>query len=881
MPWPTILFGATHASHTRLPNLTPPVCLQVADESDGETEELVSEIVGAFLEEHLQEAELASLCRRVAALFDGDAGAGEGAADLSPKPEFDAAAPALARRIGEMTAATVDILQSCGAPSMRSDGSKAVNADIDVVAANEADGTPLALAAAARGDEKKARAKADRKSRKAKKKGGGKAAAAEAGTTEAEAEQLAITVAGQNDIDELDDLSSAWVEAGKTGSGWGGAGKGGRGWLKMLDSENTRDIILYNLSLMYAGKELIKLVRRGYASEGITLKLIRGRRYGLMGNNGCGKTTLLRRMASGSLPGFPRHLRTLLVDQELSGGQLTALEEVLAADSRAIQLRQTEAELEAALEAEGEEELTEEQREAAVEALGEVLEKLDLVEAGGPEQQRLTAAGTLAELGFTPELLAMPTSQLSGGWRMRVALAKAAFMKPDVWMLDEPTNHLDLHAVGWLERQLCSLGGQEDTIVLIVSHDRAFLSAVATDIIEFENQTLKQWGMPFDDYIQAKRARAAKMGREIGNLEKKRSAAIEKANKMEKLASGKKGDQKKSAQVAQMRKKAMQMGFSQDADGQKYGKKSVTGARAGSIEQAIGHRVNQIGQGGGRLSLAAVAASMSDGGGGGGGEAPFRVKFHIPCTLNKPRVAVLQLDDVAFRWPGGRVDLLKGVTLSAHAGQRIALVGDNGQGKSTLIELIRGELQPSRGELTVQRGAVVSHYSQHAASTLPPGVTPLEHMARLFPRDTEAELRGVLGSYNVRGDLAARSKIGTLSGGQKARVAFAAAAHARPHLLLLDEPTNHLDMATIAYLSEAVAAFEGAVVLVSHNRDLVAALGVDAQLWEVKDGSVTKFKGGIEQFVGRVRGQSAGGAAFVGGGADARFSAPEVGVGGT
>ena len=118
------------------------------------------------------------------------------------------------------------------------------------------------------------------------------------------------------------------------------------------------------------------------------------------------------------------------------------------------------------------------------------------------------------------------------------------------------------------------------------------------------------------------------------------------ANKMEKLASGKKGDQKKSAQVAQMRKKAMQMGFSQDADGQKYGKKSVTGARAGSIEQAIGHRVNQIGQGGGRLSLAAVAASMSDGGGGGGGEAPFRVKFHIPCTLNKPRVAVLQLDDV-------------------------------------------------------------------------------------------------------------------------------------------------------------------------------------------------------------------------------------------
>jgi ATPase subunit of ABC transporter with duplicated ATPase domains len=619
----------------------------------------------------------------------------------------------------------------------------AVNTVIEVEAAAAQDDTPLALAAsstAGRNGGKAGRGKslsARRAAKAAKKK-----AIADAGSAEAAAAQHAMTQAGQVDVDDLDDLSSAWVEAGKTGRKWGGAGFGGRGWLQNGQVENARDIILYNVTLSYAGKLLIGQ-RANDGLAGISLKLMRGHRYGLMGNNGCGKTTLLRRFASGSMPGFPRHLTTLLVDQELGGGALTAAEEVLAADTKAADLQQQQEELERLMDDDADDDLTEEEREAAVEQLGEVLEKLELCEAGGLARQRVRAEETLVELGFTSELLKRPTAELSGGWKMRVALAKAAFMKPDVWMLDEPTNHLDLRAVGWLERQLKQLGGQEDTIVLIVSHDRAFLSEVATDILEFANQTIKQWGMPFDDYIEAKRARAAKQGREVENLEKRRTAAIEAANKMEKVANSKKGDQKKSKQVAQMRKKATSMGFNQDADGQKLGKFSTSGARAGSLLDAHGSQTNQMGQGGGRLNLATCAAAMFS---GGGGDAPFRVRFHAPPALGNPRVAVLQLSEVAFRWPGAAADLLVDVTLSAHIGQRIALVGANGQGKSTLVELMRGAIQPTRGEVVVQRGATVAHYSQHAANSLPPEATPLEHLAQLFPHDTEAELRWALHS---------------------------------------------------------------------------------------------------------------------------------------
>ncbi len=368
---------------------------------------------------------------------------------------------------------------------------------------------------------------------------------AAAGTLEAQLVQEQMTRDGQEDADDLDDLARAWKEAGETGRKWGGRGFGGRGWLRNGQTENAKDVILYNLTLSYAGKVLLKMLPGGAGlTAGQTFKLMRGHRYGFLGNNGCGKTTLLRRIASGALPGFPRHLRTLFVDQELAGGERNAVDEVISSDTRLSELREQAAELETLLDGDdgGEseaqkEQFTEEEQVELMDRLSEVLEQIDDADDGSAEKTKQRARQTLTGLGFTAELLERSTSQLSGGWRMRVALAKALFMKPDVLMLDEPTNHLDLRAVGWLEEELCKLDGT-DTITMIVSHDRAFLAATATDIVEFTNQTLRQYSMDFDTYIETKRARAAKMEREVDNLEKKRQRAIEVANKLEKAASG-------------------------------------------------------------------------------------------------------------------------------------------------------------------------------------------------------------------------------------------------------------------------------------------------------------------------------------------------------
>lgn len=346
---------------------------------------------------------------------------------------------------------------------------------------------------------------------------------AAAGTLQAQLAQQQITRDGQQDAADLDDLARAWQEAGETGRKWGGRGFGGRGWLQNGQTESARDVILYNVTLSYAGKVLLKMLPGGAGlTAGQTFKLMRGHRYGFLGNNGCGKTTLLRRIASGALPGFPRHLRTLLVDQELAGGERNAIDEVVLADTRLSELRKQAAELEALLAGEDgsetEDHFTDDEQIELMDRLSEVLQQIDDADDGSEEKTRQRARTTLVGLGFTDELLERCTSQLSGGWRMRVALAKALFMKPDVLMLDEPTNHLDLRAVGWLEEELCKLDGT-DTITMIVSHDRAFLAATATDIVEFSNQTLRQFSMDFDAYIETKRARAAKMEREVDNLE--------------------------------------------------------------------------------------------------------------------------------------------------------------------------------------------------------------------------------------------------------------------------------------------------------------------------------------------------------------------------
>eukprot|EP00931_Biecheleriopsis_adriatica_P106109 TRINITY_DN80622_c0_g1_i1.p1 TRINITY_DN80622_c0_g1~~TRINITY_DN80622_c0_g1_i1.p1 ORF type:complete len:706 (-),score=158.54 TRINITY_DN80622_c0_g1_i1:113-2230(-) len=605
----------------------------------------------------------------------------------------------------------------------------------------------------------------------------------------------------------------------------------GRKSIKNGQSEVVRS---QGITMAVAGKELL---------SGAELHLHQGCCYGMLGNNGCGKSSLLKDVANGMLPGFPSRLRTLLVEQELSGGDQTVLQEVLTLDKAKASLRREADEIEERL---CKEKLSEKEAADLTAELTSVMDQLNLDDDHAAEQRALQI---LQDFGFTEHLVRVSTKSLSGGWRMRLALAKAFFYRPDVLLLDEPTNHLDLEAVSWLEDQLLRLRGYE-SVVVIVSHDRAFLDVVATDIIEFTGQKLVLWAMDFQTYIVSKHNESVNYESQAEQLENKRAQAMETASRLERATRGKKGDQKKSGQVAQKRLKAKQMGFEKTSEGTRW-KVSTMGHREFSLMHVYGQRINQFSLE--KVALAAASVFQHT-----GGQTPFRVRFLDPSPLGDGSTPLLTLQNVEFYYASTESTVLSGVNLTAHWGQRIALLGPNGHGKSTLMDLMRGILEPTAGQVTIRPGLNVAHYAQHSASSLPQDVSALAYLQELFPSAKEMELRNLLGSYNLRGHLAT-TPIGKLSGGQKARVSFAAVTHSRPHALLLDEPTNHLDMATIGYLGEALSSFKGLVVLISHNRDLVTAFGHNVELWDVSSGRVRRFHGTLEDFKSAARKQFAGG----------------------
>eukprot|EP00041_Stephanoeca_diplocostata_P033032 m.1079616 g.1079616 ORF g.1079616 m.1079616 type:complete len:887 (-) comp24254_c0_seq78:2660-5320(-) len=669
-----------------------------------------------------------------------------------------------------------------------------------------------------------------------------------AGTAESRAIQNEITERGVDEVDDMDDYGSAWHEAKETGAAWGRRGFGGRGIRKGY-AERGRDVKVYNVTLSYKGTELLKES---------TLTLMHGHIYGMLGNNGCGKSTLLRRIGSGLLPGFNRNLQTVYIDQELDGDTVSPLETLLqsgdAGEDPSSFSAERQSELEAIL---VDEEASDADRDAAAEALASMpADDVENMATGGDKgadsstsANERAAVKALQMCGFSAASMRLPTKDLSGGWRMRAALAKAVYLKPDVLLLDEPTNHLDIQAVAWLEGCILDLVRTTQCTVLIVSHDRAFLGAVVTDIIEFTDKQLVPWGMDFYTYVDAKEKKAQAWINKASALDRKREALDKSIKQLEKASAGKRGDEKKSAQVASRKKKMERFGADKTEDGTKW-KRSTMGERKFSVKDEMR---NCRGRDAGMRLLMQQK----------GGEKPLEISFDDPIDLTDGADAakpLVQLSDVTFRYDPTAPSpiVLENVDLSISMGSRLAILGANGQGKSTLLRLILGELSATSGTIVHRRTARIAHFSQHSSDALPPQRTPLEHMLDVFSGEPEAELRKVLGSYHIRGSLI-NKQIGALSGGQKARVVLAIVSHQAPHILLLDEPTNHLDMHSISSLCDALETYKGAVVLVSHNRDLVEALGPNAELWEVKDQCVTFFNDSIDAFKSAARGQRAGG----------------------
>ncbi len=498
--------------------------------------------------------------------------------------------------------------------------------------------------------------------------------------------------------------------------------------------------------------------------EQAALSLAPGRRVGLIGKNGSGKSSLFS-LLKGEITAdkgdvsIPKHWKTAAVAQETPALDISALDYVLQGDGE-LQLFQT-----ALHEAEAK---NDGMKQAEYHAK---LEEIDAYSAPA------RAAKLLSGLGFSQEEHGRPVKSFSGGWRMRLNLAQALMCRADLLLLDEPTNHLDLETVLWLENHLSGLPCTQ----IIISHDRDFLNATTTQTVELSDQKLTLYGGNYDFY-QAERAR---------RLAQQQAAYL-----------------KQQAQIKHLQSFI-----------DRFKAKATKAVQAQSRMKALD-------------KLERIAPAHFDSG--------FSFEFDSPAHLPNP---LLQLDKADLGYGGEPV--LHGIDLSLESGARYGLLGVNGSGKSTFIKTLAGELNVLSGRIVRSDKLNIGYFAQHQLDTLRPDQSPLWHIQKRNPDAREQKIRNTLGRSTFVG-AAALQKTEPFSGGEKARLALAMIVWQKPNLLLLDEPTNHLDLDMRHALTLALQSFQGALIVVSHDRSLLEAT-TDSFLL-IEQGRLKTFDGDLEDY---------------------------------
>ena len=512
-------------------------------------------------------------------------------------------------------------------------------------------------------------------------------------------------------------------------------------------------------------------LRRGVkvVLERTSLTVHAGETVGLVGRNGAGKSSLFA-MLAGRLHAdkgdveVPPRWRVGEVAQSMPESDDGATEFVLQGDD--VLMRAQALLIEAETSGDG---------HAIAEA------HLALEEAGTFDA-RARAQALLLGLGFRIEQLDAPVSSFSGGWRMRLQLARALMAPTDALLLDEPTNHLDLDALVWLESWLTRYAGT----LIIISHDREFLDAITRVTLHVD---------------------ASRVDRYTGNY-----SAFEEA-RAERISQAQAAFSRQQEKIAHLTRFI-----------ERFKAKATKARQAQSRVKALD-----------RMERLAPVLTASD----------FQFEFREPASLPNP---MLNLRDVACGY-GPESVILRKVTRSVMAGQRIGVLGANGQGKSTLVKTITAALQPLGGSMSVGKGLVIGYFAQQEMDLLNEDDTPLQMMTRLSrtlgAEAREQDLRNFLGQFSFSGEMV-HQRVGTLSGGERARLVLATIVYQRPNLLLLDEPTNHLDLTTREALSMALNEFEGSVMLVSHDRALLRE--VCDEFWLVVDGGVEELDADLDEY---------------------------------
>ena len=502
--------------------------------------------------------------------------------------------------------------------------------------------------------------------------------------------------------------------------------------------------------------------------ESASVTIHPGEKVGLVGANGIGKSSLMA-LLLGQLHEdrgecvYPAGWRIAQVAQHMPESDASATAFVLDGDSR---LQEAQAELL--------------QAQASNDGMALAHAHTSLEDAGVHDAPS-RAQTLLLGLGFGPHELEQPVNSFSGGWRMRLQLARALMCPADLLLLDEPTNHLDLDALVWLESWLQRFDGT----VLVISHDREFLDKVTHVTLHLEHQDLKRYSGNYSSF-EDQRAQQLVLQQAAYEKQQDRIAHLQRFIDRFKAKATK-------ARQAQSRVKALE-----------------------------------------RMERLAPLLERAE----------FSFEFREPDSLPNP---MLSLQDASMGY--GHASILSGVNLTVLAGQRIGILGANGQGKSTLVKTLVQQLSLQQGRLVEGKGLTIGYFAQQELDVLQPGDTPLEHLTRLArslqPQVREQELRNFLGSFRFIDDMM-QQPVGTLSGGEKARLVLALIVWQRPNLLVLDEPTNHLDLDTREALGMALNDFDGTVLLVSHDRALLRTVCED--YWLVSEGRVQPFEGDLERY---------------------------------